>query len=86
MGQILPEGQFISTNGSTVISNLEYDLLTVLQNKSEALKAYETYMKDAREMGSGPCAELFQKLQQADMEHAQEIRQHLQQVMQQGKM
>ena len=76
----------MSTNGSTVISNLEYDLLTVLLNKSEALKAYETYMKDAQEMGSQPCAELFQKLQQADMEHAQEIRQHLQQVMQQGKM
>ena len=76
----------MSTNGSTVISNLEYDLLTVLQNKSEALKAYDTYMKDAQETGSQPCAELFQKLQQADMEHAQEIRQHLQQVMQQGKM
>ncbi|MEG4217516.1 hypothetical protein QUA27_19090 [Microcoleus sp. Pol14C6] len=76
----------MNTNGSTVISNLEYDLLTVLQNKSEALKAYETYMKDAQEMGSQPCADLFKKLQQADMEHTQEIRQHLQQVMQQGKM
>ena len=76
----------MNTNGSTVISNLEYDLLTVLQNKSEALKAYETYMKDAQEMGSAPCAELFHKLQQADMEHAQEIRQHLQEVMQKGKM
>ncbi|HSF75507.1 MAG TPA: hypothetical protein VLA84_17060 [Microcoleus sp.] len=43
-------------------------------------------MKDAQEMGSQPCAELFQKLQQADMEYAQEIRHHLQQVMQQGKM
>ena len=86
MGQILAEGQFRSTNGNTVISNLEYDLLTVLQHKSEALKAYYTYMKDAQEMGSQPCVELFQKLQQADMEHAQEIRQHLQQVMQQGKM
>ncbi len=86
MGQILADGEFMNTNGNSVISNLEYDLLTVLQNKSEALKAYETYMKDAQEIGSQPCAELFQKLQQADMEHAQEIRQHLQQVMQQGKM
>jgi rubrerythrin len=76
----------MATNGSSVISNLEYDLLTVLQNKSEALKAYETYMKDAEEMGSQPCVELFQKLQQADMDHAQEIRQHLQEVMQKGKM
>ena len=76
----------MATNGSSVISNLEYDLLTVLQNKSEALKAYETYMKDAQETGSQPCVELFQKLQQADMDQAQEIRQHLQEVMQKGKM
>ena len=80
------KGKFMNANGNTVISNLEYDLLTVLQNKSEALKAYETYMKDAQETGSQPCVELFQKLQQADMEHAQEIRQHLQEVMQKGKM
>jgi rubrerythrin len=71
---------------SQVISNLEYDLLTVLQNKSEALKAYETYMQDAQEIGSEPCVQLFQKLQQEDMQHAQEIRQHLQEVMQKGKM
>lgn len=76
----------MNANGNTVISNLEYDLLTVLQNKSEALKAYESYMKDAQETGSQPCVELFQKLQQADMEHTQEIRQHLQEVMQKGKM
>ncbi|MBD1921706.1 hypothetical protein H6F77_11445 [Microcoleus sp. FACHB-831] len=74
-----------SENGN-VLSDLEYDLLTVLQNKSEALKAYETYMQDAQETGSQPCVELFQKLKQADMQHAQEIRQHLQEVMQKGKM
>jgi dihydrodipicolinate synthase/N-acetylneuraminate lyase len=37
-------------------------------------------------MDSQPCVELFQKLQQADMQQAQEIRQHLQEVMQKGKM
>lgn len=71
---------------SQAISNLEYDLLTALQSKSEALKAYDTYMRDAEEIGSQPCVELFQKLQQEDMRHAQEIRQHLQEVMQKGKM
>lgn len=74
------------TSENQAINNLEYDLLTVLQNKSEALKAYDTYIQDAQEMGSQPCAELFQKLQQEDKRHAEEIRQHLQQVMQQGNM
>ncbi|MFB2933924.1 hypothetical protein ACE1B6_01470 [Aerosakkonemataceae cyanobacterium BLCC-F154] len=71
---------------SQVIDNLEYDLLTVLQNKSEAIKAYETYINDAQETGSEPCVELFKKLMQSDMEQAQEIRRHLQEVMQKGKM
>jgi len=75
-----------SNGNSQVISNLEYDLLTVLQNKSEALQAYEKYMQDAQEIGSQPCVELFKKLQQQDMQQAQEIRQHLQEVMQKGKM
>ena len=77
----------MSTSGSSqVISNLEYDLLTVLQNKSEALNAYDKYIQDAQSIGSQPCVELFQKLQQADSQQAQEIRQHLQEVMQKGKM
>ncbi|HEY9296962.1 MAG TPA: hypothetical protein VIQ31_11425 [Phormidium sp.] len=71
---------------SQVINNLEYDLLTVLQNKSEAIKAYQTYIKDAQETGSEPCVELFKKLMEADMQQAQEIRHHLQEVMQKGKM
>jgi rubrerythrin len=76
----------VGNGSSQVLSNLEYDLLTVLQNKSEALKAYETYMKDAQEIGSQPCVELFQKLQQAEIQQVQEVRQHLQEVMQKGKM
>lgn len=77
----------MADNGNTrAMSNLEYDLLTVLQNKAEALKAYETYIQDAQSMDSQPCVQLFQKLQQEDMQHAQEIRHHLQEVMQKGKM
>lgn len=77
----------VTTNSTNrALSNLEYDLLTVLHNKAEAVKAYETYIKDAQEMDSQPCVELFQKLLQHDMEQAQEIRHHLQEVMQKGKM
>ena len=52
-----------ATNQDTLaLSNLEYDLLTALQNKAEAVKAYDTYIKDAEEMSSQPCVELFRKL------------------------
>lgn len=77
----------MADNGNDrALSNLEYDLLTALQNKAEAVKAYETYIQDAQQMQSQPCVELFQKLRQADIDQAQEIRQHLQEVMQKGKM
>jgi len=76
----------VTTASTQVISDLEYDLLTVLQNKSEALHAYDKYLQNAQSIGSNPCVELFQKLQQQDMQQAQEIRQHLQEVMQKGKM
>jgi hypothetical protein len=68
------------------LSNLEYDLLSVLKNKAEAVKAYDTYIQDAQGMNSQPCVELFRKLKEEDMQRAQEIRSHLQQVMQNGSM
>lgn len=77
----------MTSDGSTkVISNLEYDLVAVLKNKSEAVQLYDTYMKDAQDAGSQPCVELLQKLQEADKKHAEEVRRHLQEVMQKGKM
>jgi rubrerythrin len=76
----------MSDKVNSPISDLEYDLLTVLHNLGEALKAYETYIQDAQAKDSQPCVELFKKLQQADMQHAQEVRHHLQEVMQKGKM
>lgn len=75
-----------AANGTKVIGDLEYDLLTVLKNKSEAVQLYDTYLQDAQSANSQPCVELLQKLQQADREHAQEVRRHLQEVMQKGKM
>ena len=75
-----------SSGNSQAISNLEDDLLTVLHNKAEALQAYERYIEDAQSTGSQPCVELFQKLQEQEMQQAQEVRQHLQEVMQKGKM
>lgn len=76
----------MAQKGDRAISNLEYDLLTALHNKAEAVKAYETYIQDAQQMDSQPCVQLFQKLREQDQQTAQEIRHHLQQVMQNGKM
>ncbi|MBW4471994.1 MAG: hypothetical protein KME45_16540 [Stenomitos rutilans HA7619-LM2] len=76
----------VANVNSKTLSNLEYDLLTVLQSKAEASKVYETYIQDAQASDSQPCVQLFQKLQQSDAEQIQEIRRHLQEVMQNGRM
>ncbi|WP_353930941.1 hypothetical protein WJM97_22225 [Okeanomitos corallinicola TIOX110] len=68
------------------ISNLEYDFITVLHNKAAAIQSYERYIKDAQEVNSQPCVELFQKLRQSEIEEAHEIREHLRQVMAKGRM
>ncbi len=75
-----------TSQASQVISDLEYDFLTVLQEKAKGLQAYEAYIQDAQTAGSQPCVELFQKLHQQDAQQIQEIRHHLQEVMQHGKM
>jgi hypothetical protein len=64
-----------------VVSDLEYDWLTVMHYKAQALQAYDKYMQDARAAKSQECVELFTKLKEAEAEHLQEIRQHLMKAM-----
>jgi hypothetical protein len=69
------------TKAQQVVSNLEYDWLTVMQSKAEAIQAYDKYMQDAREADSQECVELFTQLKQAETEQIQEIRKHLMKTM-----
>jgi len=69
------------TQSQQVVSNLEYDWLTVMQSKAEALHAYDKYIQDAREANSEECVELFSRLKQTETEQIQEIRKHLTKTM-----
>ncbi len=69
------------TNSQQVVSNLEYDWLTVMQNKAEALHAYDKYIQDAREANSEECVELFNQLKKTEAEQIGEIRRHLAKTM-----
>ncbi|NJL85960.1 MAG: hypothetical protein HC886_08240 [Leptolyngbyaceae cyanobacterium SM1_1_3] len=76
----------MTTPITEIISNLEYDWLTVLQSKTESLQAYDKYIRDAEEANSQPCVEMLKKLRAAESKQVQEIRQHLISVMQNGSM
>ena len=67
------------------LSDLAYDWITLIQNKAQALMAYDQYIKDAEQAGSAECAAFFRKVHDADKTQLQEAKQHLLAVLQ-GKM
>ena len=67
------------------LSNLAYDWITLMQNKAQALMAYDQYIKDAEEANSAECAAFFRKVHDTDKAQLAEAQQHLVAVLQ-GKM
>jgi hypothetical protein len=64
-----------------VLSDLAYDWITVIQNKAQALRAYDQYIEDARKANSPECVKLFERIRDEDTRQLQEAKQHLQQVL-----
>ena len=67
------------------LSNLEYDWITLMQNKAQALVAYDQYIKDAEQAKSPECAAFFRRVHDADKAQLAEAKEHLTAVLQ-GKM
>ena len=67
------------------LTDLAYDWITVIQNKSEALAVYDQYIEDAEDAGSQECVELFKRLHEADSKHVEEAVKHLRMVLESGK-
>ena len=67
------------------LSDLAYDWITLMQNKAQALMAYDQYIKDAEAAKSPDCAAFFRKVHDADKAQLAEAKQHLIAVLQ-GKM
>jgi hypothetical protein len=67
------------------LSNLAYDWITLMQNKAQALMAYDQYIQDAEEAKSSECAAFFRKVHDADKAQLAEAKRHLVAVLQ-GKM
>jgi hypothetical protein len=59
------------------LGDLMFDWLTVLQNKSEGLAAYDRYLKDAEAAGSAECVAMFKKLRDQDARLVEEVKTHV---------
>ncbi len=64
-----------SSQGSSPVDNLTYDLITSLHSKLEAVTAYDKYLKDAQ--GDQQCQQLFQQMMQDDKKHVELLRAEL---------
>ncbi len=67
------------------LSNLNYDLLTVLQNKLEAVAAYEVYLKDCEKSGNKECQQLVAELKRDDEGHIERLRGELEKIVREGR-
>jgi len=67
------------------LSNLNYDLLTVLQNKLEAVAAYDAYLKDCQESGDEECQRLVADLKRDDEQHVERLRAQLERIVRENK-
>jgi hypothetical protein len=68
------------------LSDLAYDWITLMQNKAQALLAYDQYIKDAEAANSPECAAFFRKVHDSDKAQLAEAKQHLTAVLQGKKM
>jgi type III secretory pathway component EscR len=59
------------SSSGTAIDNLTYDLITVIQEKSKGLEAYQQYLQDAQ--SNQQCKQLFQQIQQQDQQAVQSL-------------
>jgi hypothetical protein len=64
------------------LSDLAYDWITLIQNKAQALIAYDQYIKDAEAANSPECAAFFRKVHDTDKAQLAEAKQHLIAVLQ----
>jgi rubrerythrin len=64
-----------------MVNDLEYDLLTTLQSKLEALEAYDIYLEDAEEAGDQEVQQLFEQIRRDDEQHAARLREHLARIL-----
>jgi hypothetical protein len=63
------------------LDNLVYDVITAMQNKSQALEAYDRYILDAKGKGNQAAAELFEQMKQSDTDCIIKLKEQLAQLL-----
>jgi uncharacterized membrane-anchored protein len=67
------------TGQSNGVSDVTYDVLTMLQSKLEALTAYEIYRRDAQQAGDRELEDALSQMSQHDAQDVQKLKELLKQ-------
>ena len=67
------------------LSDVSYDLLSILQSKLDAVAIYEQYIDDAKEAGNGSVVQLFEQIKQQDEQAAEKLTQALERLVKNGE-
>jgi bacterioferritin (cytochrome b1) len=83
-------GAAIMHNGNTGshpgVSDLGYDIITLLQSKLEAVDVYPVYIEDATEAGDAETAQLLEQIMHQDEQHVELLTGALERLVKQGKL
>lgn len=59
------------------VSNVAFDLLTILENKLQGIAAMEEYKFDCQESGDQPAHELMEEMQRREVEDVERLKGYL---------
>ncbi|HLH72834.1 MAG TPA: hypothetical protein VKX96_06095 [Chloroflexota bacterium] len=67
------------------VSNVTYDLVTVLSNVGEAVDALDTYIEDAKKANDRDAQQVFEQIRADEMRHGELLRNTICNQIKQGK-
>lgn len=67
------------------LSDVNYDIISALQNKLDAITVYDQYVEDCREAGEDDCRQAFEQIRVDEERHAENLRDLLEKMVKAGK-
>ncbi len=74
----------VTATHKPLVSDLSYDLVTILKHKLEAVAAYEQYIADCQKAGNEECLKILTELKRDDERHVTHLKTQLVQMVKAG--
>lgn len=71
--------------GNPGLSDVAYDVVTVMSNCGDAIDALEEYIQDCKDANDQDVARIFEQIRQDEVRHCQMLRDALTNLVRQGK-